>query len=174
MNTKGLLGYILAVIIALLWACGLQCNEQKQPETERIEQSRNQDLKQEKVLEVKTDTFIRDRWRTKTQHDTFIKRVSEMDSTTVKMYFDSLVTSRDSAVKLFYHNRSNEKQLALMDSVHSVDTARISLLRNANLKCDTLLAEANKTSKNRWFNGFKAGFLTGAAIGTTSTIILSK
>lgn len=171
---KTALGYILALIIALLWACGLQCNEQAKPETERIVQSRNQDLKQEKVLEAKTDTFIRDRWRTKTQHDTFIKRVAEMDSATVKLYFDSLVTSRDSAVRLFYHNRSNEKQLALMDSVHYTDSLRISLLRASNLRADTLLAEAEKRAKKGWIKGFKAGFLTGAAIGTTSTIILSK
>lgn len=172
MNTKGLLGYILAVIIALLWACGLQCNEQAKPETERIVQSRNQDLKQEKVLEAKTDTFIRDRWRTKTKYDTIIKEVVKQDSATINAYFDSFVQNKKNAVVLFYQYKSCSTELVLMDSVHYTDSVRISLLRASNLKADTLLVESDARAKKRFWAGFKIGFGTGYAAGIGTSAIV--
>lgn len=172
MNTKGLLGYILAVIIALLWACGLQCNEQKQPETERIEQSRKQDIKKSDSLGVIEKEVIRDRWRTKTKYDTIIKEVLMYDSSETNAAFDSLVGTKKNAVVIFYKWQSDSLQLSLMDSAHVLDSLRIGLLTEANKKCDTLLTEAEKRAKKRFWSGFRWGYGSGYITAEVKNVLI--
>lgn len=148
------------------------CNPEPNLEIEQTAEFRKQDIKKSDSLGVIEKEVIRDRWRTKMKYDTIIKEVLMCDSTETNAAFDSTVKTKNNAVVLFYKQQRDSIQLAKMDSVHVIDTVRISLLTDANAKADTLLAEANKRAKKRFWTGFKIGFGTGyaAGIGTAAAV----
>lgn len=160
MNTKGLLGYFLCFIVCCMWAFIDKCASE-QPETERIAQSRKQDIKKSDSLGVIEKEVIRDRWRTKTKYDTIIKEVLMYDSVETNAAFDSLIGTKKNAVVIFYKWQSDSAQLSLMDSAHVLDSLRIGLLTEANKKCDTLLVQSEQRGNKKFWKGTRIGFVTG-------------
>lgn len=148
------------------------CSPEPNPSIEKTAEARKHDIKKSDSLGVIVDSVIVDRWRTKTKYQTIVDSVYVMDSATVKLYYDSLVRSQLNALVLFYKHQSCSTELYLMDSAHVLDSLRIALLTSANMRCDTLLAEADKRAKKRFWAGFKIGFGTGyaAGIGTAAVV----
>lgn len=159
---------ILVAVLVLYWM--LKPSVTNVYPTEQTKQARAEDLKRAEKNQALSDTVYSTRWKIKTKYDTIINKV--MDSVTVKAYYDSLVTSQDSAVKLFYHAKSLGEQLTVMDSARAADSLVKLDLRKANLRADTIIADREnkvdsltKQCRKSFWKGFKWGFGTGAVIG---------
>lgn len=135
-------------------------------------EARKQDIQKSDSLGAIVDSVIVERWHEAKAGKERIDSVYIMDSATVKLYYDSLVKSELNALVLFYKYQSCSTELYLMDSAHVLDSLRIALLTSSNLRADTLLAEAKKRAKKRFWAGFKIGFGTGyaAGIGTAAVV----
>lgn len=166
--------FVFVICLILFAVCAAKCcwnnDTINAPPTEQTKQARSEDLKRAEKNQALSDTVYSTRWKIKTKYDTILKKV--MDSATVKAYYDSLVTSQDSAVKLFYHAKSLGEQLVVMDSVHTLDSLVKADLKLASLRSDTIIASLEnkadsltKQCRKSFWKGFKWGFGTGAVIG---------
>lgn len=161
MTVKDGIGIVLIVAVFLLAIEKCQNEPKQQPNTEALTETREKDLKASDSLKVVHDSIMIDRWRTKTTYDTIIKEVLMYDSSETDQAFDSLLGNKNNAVVVFYKWRRDSSQLNLMDSAHVLDSLRIGHLTNANLLADSLLIEADKRAKKKFWQGFKVGFGSG-------------
>lgn len=157
------------LILAVIWLAIDKCNKEPKEPISPTEVERGKNIQKADSLGVVTKTLIeyRDRIRTKEIHDTTY--ITTLDSAQLKMAYDSLGLTVKKCVVQSIQLKSRTEQLAKMDSVHTLDTVRISLLTLANLQCDTLRfndkKEADKDKRKAYFKGLKHGAIGGFVAG---------